>query len=138
MLEEGRVADPTALAQRAFEPISEDETLRGSLTDDGFNPLVEWASQALLSAAEDAAKLPDPDASDRMDSAGEAVKRVMAAVVQAAASRDRGDLLALLQAPLIARRLPTRARLAVAEMRLGDDADENAKALTAALSGLHP
>lgn len=43
--------DAQQLAQGAVEQLSEDESLRGDLTDDGFDPLLQWATNAAIAYA---------------------------------------------------------------------------------------
>ncbi|HET8627109.1 MAG TPA: hypothetical protein VFL91_06805 [Thermomicrobiales bacterium] len=130
------MADAEALAERAAGPLLEDEALRGDLTDEGFGPLLDWATNALTAAAERVAA--EPDAERRMDDAGAAVKATLQAAVQAAQGHARADTLALLRDPLVARSPLGRARVAAVAYRLGGDADRNATRLAQALKGVRP
>ena len=125
------MADAEALAQGAVEALAEDETLRGDLTDTGFGPLLEWATNALIAAARAVAAA--PDAAARMGAARDRVKATLAAAVQAAEGHRRADTLALLRDPLVARNPLVRSRVAFVGFRLGSDADANAARLAKAL-----
>ena len=127
------MAEAEALAERAAGALLDDETLRGDLSDDGFAPLLEWATNALATAAQGAAPLPDAEAEARMEAAGAAVKQTLAAAVQAAQGRTRRDALALAGLPLVARNPLVRGRVAFAALRLGSDPDANARRLARAL-----
>ncbi len=127
------MAEAEALAERAVGALLDDETLRGDLSDDGFGPLLEWATNALTAAARQVADAPDAEAEARMEAAGAAVKDTLAAAVQAAGGRSRRDVLALAGTPLVARNTMARGRVLFAGFRLGDDPDANARQLARAL-----
>ena len=131
------MTDTEALAQGAVEALLQDESLRGDLTDEGFEPLLGWATDALTAVAEGIAATAEGDAAAyaRMAIAGRAVRGVVAAAVRAA---QDGDLEPLLAEPLLARAPEDRARVASAGLHLGDDPDANAALLARALAGLHP
>lgn len=129
----------TALAKHAVEALLDNEALRGDLSDDGFGPLLNWATGALTATARAAGDVPDvAEATARLDAAGEEVRGLLAAAVQAAQRHTRDDLLALLREPLLLRNTPVRLRVALTGLRLGDDPDINAARLARALNGLHP
>lgn len=130
------MADAEALARSAAEPLLEDEALRGDLTDEGYGPLLDWATNALTAAAERVATA--PDAERRMEDAGAAVKATLQAAVQAAQGHTRADSQALLRDPLVARSSLARARVAAVAYRLGGDADRNAIRLAKALREVRP
>jgi hypothetical protein len=130
------MADAEALAQGAVERLLENESLRGDLTDTGYQPVSEWATNALMAAAQRAAQHPDEEAQARMDEAESAAKRLVQAVVQAAQQHTRDDVLALMNDPAVARDLTSRLRIAANGWRLGDDADANAIRLIRALRGV--
>jgi hypothetical protein len=130
------MADAEALAQGAVERLTENESLRGDLTDTGYLPVSEWATNALMAAAQRAAQRPDEEAQARMDEAESAAKRLVAEVVQAAQQHARDDVLALMNDPAVARDLTSRLRIAANGWRLGDDADANAIRLIRALRGV--
>jgi hypothetical protein len=123
------MAEAEALAERAVGALLDDETLRGDLTDDGFAPLLEWATNALTAVAQRVADAPDAEAETRMEAAGAAVKETLAAAVQAAQAHSRRDVLALAGTPLVARNTLARGRVLLAGFRLGDDPDANARQL---------
>ena len=131
------MADTEALAQGAVEALLQDESLRGDLTDEGFEPLLGWATDALTAVAEGLAATAEGDAAAyaRMAIAGRAVRGVVAAAVRAA---QDGDLEPLLAEPLLARDPEDRARVASAGLHLGADPDANATLLARALAGLRP
>lgn len=129
------MADTAALAQGAVERLLEDERLRGDLTDDGFNPLLTWATNALTGAARAAAG-DTGDAAARMAEAEETTKRLVGAVVRAAQEHSREAVGDLQNDPAVARDLRARLRVIANGWRLGDDADANAIRLTRALGEL--
>ena len=133
------MADTAALAQGAVEALLEDERLRGDLSDDGFGPLLDWATRALTAAAGEAARGTSEEAARaRMAEVAEQVRGALAAAVQAAEGHSRDDLRALLREPLLQRSVPARLRVATLGLRLGDDPDANAARLARALGGLYP
>jgi hypothetical protein len=132
------MADAESLAQGAVERLVENETLRGDLSDVGFGPIVEWASNALIGAAQQVTTDPAEAAQARMDEAETATKRIVEEVVDAAQRHTRTEVLALMNDPTIARDLGARLRLAANGWRLGDDTDANAIRLIKALRGVQP
>ena len=130
------MADTTSLAQGAVEALLDDEALRGDLTDDGFGPLLGWATDSLTALARELAATPLPQAQRRMATAGRAVRSVVAAAVEAAQHPTRDRLRALLAEPLLKGDEAVRARIARAGLLLGGDADANAARLARALQGL--
>ena len=125
------MAEAEALAERAVEALLDDETLRGELSDEGFTPLLEWATNALTAAARELAAAPDAEA--RMEAASAAVKQTLAGAVQAAQGHSRRDALALAGTALVARNPLARGRVLFSGLRLGPDADANARRLARAL-----
>lgn len=132
------MADAESLAQGAVERLMEDEALRGDLTDSGFGPIVAWASNALLDAAQNVADAPEATAQARMDEAETATRRIIEEVVDAAQRHTRAEVLTLMNDPVVARDLRARLRVAANGWRLGDDSDANASRLIGALRGVQP
>ncbi len=132
------MADTAALAQGAVETLLEDERLRGDLSDEGFGPLLDWATRALTAAGEVARGASEEAARARMAEVAEQVRGALAAAVQAAEGHSRDDLRALLREPLLQRSVPAQLRVATLGLRLGDDPDANAARLARALGGLYP
>lgn len=132
------MAEADTLAQGAVERLVENEALRGDLSDVGFGPIVEWASKALIGAAQQVTTDPDDAAQARMDEAETATKRIVEEVVDAAQRHTRAEVLALMNDPTIARDLGARLRLAANGWRLSDDSDANAIRLIKALRGVQP
>ena len=132
------MADTESLAQGAVERLIENEALRGDLTDDGFGPIVEWASNALIGAAQAVADKPETVAQARMDEAETATKRIVGEVVEAAQRHTRAEVLTLMNDPAVARDFRARLRIAANGWRLGDDSDANAIRLIKALRGVQP
>lgn len=131
------MADAEALAQGAVERLIENEALRGDLlTDAGYAPISEWATEALIAAAREAAGRTDEEAQARMDEAEEAAKRIVRAVVRAAERHTRAEVATLIKDPTIARNIGARMRLVAHGWRLGDDVDANAIRLIRALRGV--
>ncbi len=131
--------DGMALAQGAVERLLENESLRGDLTDEGAQAVLDWATNALIAAAEGlAAETDEQVQATRMDEAEATVKRVLAKLVQAAQQHRRSDIFDLLNDPLVAGSFTARLRLAGIGWRLGDDSDKNAIRLAGALRGVRP
>ncbi len=55
------------LLERLSNRLGEDETLRGSLTDDEFAPLLDWANRRLAALAESSARLAPGPAEDHFN-----------------------------------------------------------------------
>ncbi len=130
------MADAAALAQGPIERLAEDERLRGDLTDDGFNPLFTWGTDALTAAAQGVAEAPDDAATARMTEAEATTKRLIGAVVRAAQEGSREAVRALMDDPAVAAHLRTRLRVIANGWRLGDDPDANAIRLAGTLREL--
>jgi hypothetical protein len=130
------MADGAALAQGAVERLVEDERLRGDLTDDGFNPLIEWGTAALTEAARGVTAAPDDVAEARLAEAEGTTKRLIEAVVRAAQEGSREAVRALMDDPAVARHPRTRLRVIANGWRLGDDPDANAIRLAGTLREL--
>jgi hypothetical protein len=130
------MADAAALAQGPVERLLEDERLRGDLTDDGFNPLLTWGTDALTAVAQGVADAPDDAAAARMAEAEETTKRLIAAVVRAAREHSREAVADLTNDPAVAGHLRTRLRVIANGWRLGDDSDANAIRLAGTLREL--
>lgn len=125
--------DPESIAQGAVERLSEDESLRGNLTDDGFNPLLLWASEAAIAYAKN---IQSGQAGDLMDKYASRLKGVMQAVVFSAQAGkvENPDELLDFETPRKA-----ELKLELAGLKLDPDADQNAVKLTAVLEkGLQP
>ena len=133
------MSDGMALAQGAVERLLENESLRGDLTDEGATAAFDWATTALIAAAEGiAAETDEQVRAARMDEAEAAVRRVLEKLVQAAQQHRRSDVLNLLNDPLVAGSFAARLRLGAIGWRLGDDSDKNAIRLAGALRGVRP
>lgn len=130
------MADAESLAQSAVERLTEDEALRGDLTDAGFSPIIEWATNALLKAAQDAANQSDDTAQTQMDQAESNIKRLIGGVIEAAQQPGKDTVTMLMNDPTVASDSTTRQRLAANGWRLGADVDANAQRLTKALRGI--
>lgn len=130
------MADAAALAQGPVERLVENERLRGDLTDNGFSPLLTWASDALTAAAQGVKDAPEDAATARLAEAEETTKRLMEAVVRAAQEHSREAVRALMDDPAVAGHLRTRLRVIANGWRLGDDPDANAIRLTGTLREL--
>ena len=88
--------DPVASRQRrAAERLLEDEQLRGSMTDEELNPLLEWALATVDRVAAATAGESDAVADERIERAVATIRRVFAAadrVLALAARRTGKDL----------------------------------------------
>jgi hypothetical protein len=118
--------DADAVAQTVAERLSEDESLRGDLTDDGFSPVLNWAIDLATTAA---TRLPDADAL----SAG--IRGLVRGLVQAAESGDATPLKDALLPPLFTAEHVEELGRAV-EQAVGETTspDERAQQLVQALS----
>ncbi|MBN9386653.1 MAG: hypothetical protein J0I20_01260 [Chloroflexi bacterium] len=111
-------------AKPAVERLSEDESLRGDLSDIGFGPLLDWAVAAVEAYAPKAA---DADALDVYTSR---VRGVVQAAVQAAQDSKLDDPATLLDFEPADKEKTLAALKAVT---FSDDPDENGSQLAAAL-----
>lgn len=113
------------LARAVIERLSEDERLRGTLTDDGFGPLLAWAVAAVQQAATTVRK------SEDMDPFEDRVRAALEAAVAAAEEATVADPAALAGW----QPGPTdRVTPALRDLKLGSDADANAQQLAAILT----
>lgn len=118
------MADANQLARPAVERLSEDESLRGDLSDIGFGPLLDWAVAAVTAYAAKAAD------SDAMDQYTGRVRGVVQAAVEAAQAAKLDDPAPLLDFD------PADRNKALADLQalsLGDDPDANAEQIAAIL-----
>lgn len=76
--------------ERAAERVLEDERLRGSLTDDQFQPLLDWALAAVDSVAVDTAGMPDPIAEERLRATFSRVRETLMTIDDAAKAGGAG------------------------------------------------
>lgn len=118
------MADANQLARAAVERLSEDEALRGDLSDIGFGPLLDWAVAAVQAYA---AKAADSAAMDRYT---DRIRGVVQAVVEAAQAGKLADPAPLLDFDPAN---PATATAALTDLSLGDDPDDNAVQITAVL-----
>ncbi len=112
----------SASAERAFERLSDDETLRGSLEDDAYGPLLDFIARLALVTA---------NRFNSTDALYHALRSVLVAAVRAA---ERGDPSGL--APAI-RPFVSDAHgrgLAAGAGKLGSDPVANARAIVRALA----
>ncbi|MPZ13821.1 MAG: hypothetical protein GEU73_05255 [Chloroflexi bacterium] len=112
------------LAARLYESVADDERLRGTLTDAGYGPLLEWcAGRATVLAA----KLAVSD----LEVAASALRASMELLVRAAETGNRAGLAAIgLQVVPAERAMEATAALA----RAPDEADARAQVIAAALT----
>lgn len=82
--------DLEALTERAAERLLDDERLRGSLTDDEFQPLLDWALRTIDRVAADAADRPMAAATERVDAVLARLRETFAAVNDAAERSESG------------------------------------------------
>lgn len=129
-----------ALARRAVERLSDDERLRGDLTDDCYGPLLAWVSDLLLGAARRSGDAPDAEAV--MEAATASARALVAAVSPAAAGGDVAPVAAALaQAPSTLLTPDARARLLAAlprDLASCPSPGERARRLVTALAGTLP
>ncbi|MDB5080821.1 MAG: hypothetical protein JWP00_2745 [Chloroflexi bacterium] len=118
------MADANQLARQAVERLSEDEALRGDLSDFGFGPLLDWANAAVEAYA---AKEPDSAAMDQYTSR---VRGVVQSAVDTAQAGKLDDPEALLDFDPPGR---DKALADLKALQLGDDPDDNAVKIAAVL-----
>ena len=116
------------LARGAVEQLSEDESLRGDLTDDGFSPLLQWASDAAIAYA----KTLKPDQTEQMQNYASRLKGVMQSVVVGADAGKIQNFDELLDFELSDKKIALEK---LASLKLAnDDSDDNAVKITKVLS----
>lgn len=121
------------LANAVIERLTEDEALRGDLTDDGYLPLQSWAIARLQQIAREAAHHPDPQAA--MDAYTTHIRSFVRNAVAVAQSGDLGDLTDQVK-PRVVRKADAPAIIAALRaLKLTHDADANAQAIATALRG---
>ncbi len=123
------MADKNDAVRRVTERLLGDEALGGELTDDGIAPLLRWAADAVKAFA--------PSAKDAaaVEEYGGLVRGVLEEAVAAAEDGKIADLHKLLAWRGDA---PADGVSRLTQVRLGDDADDNAVRLAAALRTLLP
>jgi hypothetical protein len=122
---------PDNLANGAIERLTEDETLRGDLTDDGYQPLQDWAVARLQRIAHEAAHHPDPQAA--MDGFTEQIRGFVRAVVQAAQDGALDDLPEQVKPRVVLQKDVHATVEVLKKIAFTSDADANAKAIAAAI-----
>ncbi len=117
-----------SLAQGAVERLSEDESLRGNLTDDGFSPVLNWAANAAIAYAQNLKVENPPEAMDKYASQ---LKSLIQALVEAAQQGKIED-----PAPLLDFITPDRNKVKdqLSSLKLSQDPDENAQKIVEVLS----
>lgn len=123
---------PDDLANAAIERLAEDESLRGDLTDDGYQPLQDWAIARLQRIAHEAAHHPDPQAA--MDGFTEQIRAFVRAAVQAAQEGALGDLPDQVKPRVVLKSDAPAVVDVLKKITFSNDADANAKAIAAALA----
>jgi hypothetical protein len=116
------MADQDDAVRLALDRLYDDEALRGSLTDAGFEPLLDWGSLAIKAQAGR-----DPAA---IDAYAETVRGVIEAAVAAAEAGTIAEPAALLTFAT-QRYLPAFRQLT--RLSLGPDPDANAQAIATVL-----
>lgn len=77
--------------ERAAGRLLDDERLRGGLTDEEFEPLLQWALGAIDQVVAGTAGEPEAVADERIDQALETIRRVLGVVDRALARRAEGS-----------------------------------------------
>ena len=106
--------------------------MRGDLTDDGFQPLQDWAFARLQRIAHEAVHHPDPQAA--MDGYTEEIRAFVQAAVQAAENKALGDLPDQVKPRVVLAKEAPTVMDALKRIAFTGDADANAKAIAAAIS----
>jgi hypothetical protein len=123
---------PDDLANAAIERLVEDERLRGDLTDDGYQPLQDWAIARLQRIAHEAAHHPDPQAA--MDGFAEQMRAFVRAAVGAAENGALGDLPEQVKPRVVLKNDVPAVVDALKKITFTNDADANARAIADALT----
>lgn len=119
-------SDAEAVAQTVAERLSDDEALRGDLSDAGFGPILNWATELAIAAA-------GRGAGD--DELSQAARALVRAVVKAAETGDAAPVRGALAASLFTPGQTSRANEALDAPRSASaSADERAQALVRALA----
>ena len=105
------------LAQNAVERLSEDEALRGDLSDVGFGPLLDWATAAVTAYAAHASKQEDVD---------QYTDRVRGVVQSAVADADAGQIDPITDLLDFDSADKAGTEAALKALKLSDDSDQNA------------
>lgn len=116
----------------AIERLAEDEALRGTLTDDGYLPLQNWALARLQHIAREATHHPDPRAA--MDGYTSQMRAFVRAAVRAAEDGDLGDLPSLVKPRVVRQKDVPAITDALRKVAFTEDADANAQAIAGALA----
>ncbi len=117
-----RGSSPLVSAERAFERLSDDETLRGSLEDDAYAPLLDFIARLALAKA---------NRFSSTDALYDALRSLLVAAVRAAEWGDAGSIANAIR-PFVADEHGREFRAAVG--KLGSDQTENARAIVRALA----
>lgn len=117
-------ADHEDMLRTAVERLSEDEALRGDLSDVGFGPLLDWAT----AAAE--AYSPKAPSAAAMEEYTDKLRKVVEAAVNVAQNSRLDDPAELLDFDTTKKDQVTQE---LKSLQLGDDADANAEQLAKAL-----
>ena len=112
------------LARSAVERLSEDESLRGDLSDVGFGPLLDWATAAVIAYGSKAGT------QDAMDKYADRVRGVVQEAVSVAQNGKLDQTAALLDFEVADTK---KATADLQALKLGEDADDNAVSLAAVL-----
>jgi len=127
---------PERTARAAIEQLEKDESLRGSLTEVGYAPIVEWASDRALAAVLNLGA--EVDGWDGVMMVASLLSRLIRATVRAAEAGDAAELVVALEGcprPIIDRDL---AITALCRLPLHGNADANALAIGGALRAATP
>jgi hypothetical protein len=116
------------LAERVYERVAEDESLRGALSDDGYGALLDWCANRIVNVAL------EPEVGT-LDELADAFRETMRALVAAA---EGGDSAALAELPPVAVDGGCFDELGKALEGGGNDPDRRAIALAEALTEYSP
>lgn len=123
------MAENEELEQRAVERLTEDERLRGELTDFGYEPLLKWATEAVSTFVNS-----HPVTEQEVDDYTSKIRNALSSIVALASSGKLADSTALTELDL-----PTDQKQAlvsqVQTFQASDDPDANAEGLAAILEG---
>ena len=126
---------PESMARAAMEQVEKDRALRGSLSEAGSAPLLDWASGRALAAVVNLGV--EIEAWDGVIRVASLLRRLVRAAVKAAETADAAGLLTAPEGcprPVVDRDI---AAIALARLPLNDDPDHNALTIVGALRGCH-
>lgn len=123
-------ADPQRITRVVTERLAEDESLRGRLTDEGFGPVLDFATSLIPGAVRTA--LRHLGAQEAEDEVSHHVRALVRGIVDAAEQGEPSVLLGHLSAPLFGTDEAIRLRDIISSgLQLGESSDARARHVVA-------